>query len=251
MKSIILAVAVVLIQTTSGWTSPAQKQLEPIHSIFKRSTKQMKLENELALCYELENSGRMLYQRFRANKVCNRSLIGKGWTDCTFTAGKTKIMLVGATGVSALEMMQGRSGSGFQLLSVDESVRVRSYINDKLGLILSIEPKDVQNDDTCLYDEAIITLNARVLVLSEYKKIIDETVKLSQKEVTKLLQSTLFRLGFNPGPIDGHMGSKTHTAINQYRESKGIGDDVSEETVHSLIIGNALLHRIEETGDLE
>ena len=251
MKPIILAVAVVLIQATSGWTNSSQKQLEPIHSIFKRSTKQMKLENKLARCYELENSGRMLYQRFRANRVCSRSLMGKGWTDCTFTAGKTKIMLVGATGVPALEMMQGSSGSGFHLLSVDESVRVRSYVNDKLGLILNIKTKDAQNNDTCLYDEAIITLDSRVLVLSEYNKIIDATARLSQKEETKLLQSTLLLLGFNPGPIDGHMGSKTLAAINQYRQSRGIREDVSEETVQSLIIIKAVLRRIEETVDLE
>jgi hypothetical protein len=37
-------------------------------------------------CEKLEREERLIHQQFKKSKICRDSKIGKGWTDCEFTA---------------------------------------------------------------------------------------------------------------------------------------------------------------------
>lgn len=44
----------------------------------------------------------------------------------------------------------------------------------------------------------------------------------TDKATTTFVQEALVELGFDPGPVDGAWGGKTRTALNAYRETKGL-----------------------------
>jgi peptidoglycan hydrolase-like protein with peptidoglycan-binding domain len=67
----------------------------------------------------------------------------------------------------------------------------------------------------------------------EWKRVLCET-NLTPDMVSKI-QSALMQAGYNPGPIDGVMGSQTHTAIKSYQKQKGFAEgDLTYETIESL-----------------
>lgn len=113
-------------------------------------------------CDRLESEERLIYQQFKKTKICKESTIGKGWTDCSFKAYGTEVLLVGALGTSVRDRMQGVSGSGFYVVSVDRMARVRFLLDQDLGAVLRIDGTDNLNKTGCLYNEAYITLDAQV-----------------------------------------------------------------------------------------
>ncbi len=50
------------------------------------------------------------------------------------------------------------------------------------------------------------------------------------------VQKALSRAGYDPGPIDGHMGKKTKSAIKQFQKKNGLAADgvVGEKTWNSM-----------------
>lgn len=67
----------------------------------------------------------------------------------------------------------------------------------------------------------------------EWKRVLCET-NLNPDMVSKI-QDALMKAGFNPGPIDGVMGSQTQMAIKSYQNQKGLAEgDLTYETMQSL-----------------
>jgi len=57
----------------------------------------------------------------------------------------------------------------------------------------------------------------------QWREILCET-NTTPDRITKI-QSALMKAGFNPGPIDGNLGSSTMSAVNAFQRSKGLPED--------------------------
>jgi TPR repeat protein len=59
---------------------------------------------------------------------------------------------------------------------------------------------------------------------------------MDPKQLTRGIQQSLTKLGYNPGPLDGILGSKTRTAIQAFQIKKGMNADglASEELLAEL-----------------
>ena len=198
-------------------------------------------------CSELEEKGLLLSQQFKKNKVCMKSKIVKGWTDCLFRVGNTEILIVGAVGRNIHQRMPGFSGSGFYINSVDPSVNIRIVKDEDLGLIISVTAKDVLMETGCFYNRAYITLDARVLDSRELGEIkfgaMDKPEKREPKERTMELQENLAYLGYEPGLIDGVLGPQTRAAVEAYKRDKGLNPNMADDEAFSLIGTEVLTNR--------
>jgi hypothetical protein len=201
-------------------------------------------------CSELEEKGLLLSQQFKKNKVCMKSKIVKGWTDCLFRVGNTEILIVGAVGRNIRQRMPGFSGSGFYINSVDPNVNLRIVKDEDLGLIISVTAKDALMETGCFYNRAYITLDARVLDSRELKKIkfgaVNKSEKRGPKERTMELQKNLAYLGYKPGPIDGVLGRQTRAAVEAYKRDKVLNPNTADDEAFSLISTEVLMKRHKE-----
>ena len=201
-------------------------------------------------CSELEEKGLLLSQQFKKNKVCMKSKIVKGWTDCLFRVGNTEILIVGAVGRNIHQRMPGFSGSGFYINSVDPSVNIRIVKDEDLGLIISVTAKDVLMETGCFYNRAYITLDARVLDSRELNKIkLGATDKPEERGTNGRimdLQEDLAYLGYEPGPIDGVLGPQTRAAVEAYKRDKKLNPSTAEDEAFSLISTEVLAKRHKE-----
>jgi len=67
----------------------------------------------------------------------------------------------------------------------------------------------------------------------EWKPVLCETN--ATPEFVKKIQRALLKAGFNPGPIDGVIGSQTQAAIVKYQKAKGLAvGGITFETLKSL-----------------
>jgi hypothetical protein len=205
-------------------------------------------------CSDLEEKGLLLSQQFQKNKVCMKSKIVKGWTDCLFRVGNTEILIVGASGRTVQQRMPGFSGSGFYINSVDPNVNLRIVKDEDLGLIVSVTAKDALLETGCFYNRAYITLDARVLDSGELSKIkfgtMDKPGKKGPRERTMELQENLAYLGYKPGPIDGVLGAQTRAAVEAYKRDKGLNPNLADAEAFSLIGTEALMKRHKELDTL-
>lgn len=202
-------------------------------------------------CTRIETEGHLIYQQLKKTKICKESEIGRGWTDCSFKAYGTEILLVGSIGTSVQERMQGARGSGFYVLSVDKVAEVRILIDDEFGTLLRIDGKDNGKESGCIYNEAYITLDAQVYGPGELNEIRLGPIKLpkTEEEKTKTLQSDLTMLGYYSGDINGVLGSKTIAAIEQYKKIKGIPKKTAMEDVRGLIAADVALKYLDTMKD--
>jgi hypothetical protein len=136
-------------------------------------------------CLRLEGEGLLLYQQFKKSKVCRESTIDKEWTDCFFKAYGSTILLAGAIGTTDNQRMYGFLGSGFYILSVDDRAQVRVLFDPNFGQLLRIEGKDNIEESGCIYNEAYITLDARVLSTGELNHIRFGRIKLPKQRNKK------------------------------------------------------------------
>ena len=146
----------------------------------------LSVDTAAAQCDRMESEGRLLYQQFKKTKACRESDIGKGWTDCHFKAYGTEILLVGAIGTTVQERISGFLGSGFYVLSVDESAVVRVLLDEKFGTLVRIDSKDELKESGCDYDQAYITLDAQVLSNGELTEAEYSPVKPPQTVEEKI-----------------------------------------------------------------
>jgi hypothetical protein len=201
-------------------------------------------------CSELEEKGLLLAQQFKKNKVCMKSKIVRGWTDCLFRVGNTEILIVGASGRNIHQRMPGFSGSGFSINSVDSNVKLRIHKDADLGLIISVTAKDALMETGCFYNRAYITLDARVLDSRELNKIklgaMDKPDKKGPKGRIMDLQEDLAYLGYKPGPIDGVLGPQTKAAVEAYKRDKGLNPNMADDEAFSLIGKEVLMKRHKE-----
>jgi peptidoglycan hydrolase-like protein with peptidoglycan-binding domain len=66
-----------------------------------------------------------------------------------------------------------------------------------------------------------------------WRQILCET-NVSSGLITKV-QMSLQRAGYNPGPIDGILGSRTRAAMKAYQQNKGLAEgELTYETIKSL-----------------
>jgi len=122
-------------------------------------------------CEKLEKEERLIHQQFKKQKICTESKIGRGWTDCEFTAYGTSLLLVGAIGTNVQDRLQGNFGSGFYIRSVDRLATVRILFDPDFGTLLRVDGKDNLEKAGCLYNEAFITLDAQVYGPGEFNEI--------------------------------------------------------------------------------
>lgn len=208
---------------------------------------------QIAQCEVMESKGQLLYQQFKASKICKESAITKGWTDCVFKAGSTEILLAGAIGVDLTDLMVGTLGSGFWILSVDPEVTVRVLLHNKLSLLVRVDAKSNLQDTGCLYNEAFITLDARVLSPGEINMLAYPTPEATKtpsdqaKMRIKNAQEALIALGYKPGPPDGVLGPATRAAIEIYRRDKGLRANITDEQLFELLSLEAVMQSIEKT----
>ncbi|MGH8060136.1 MAG: peptidoglycan-binding domain-containing protein [Candidatus Entotheonellia bacterium] len=199
----------------------------------------------------MKSQGQLLYQQFKASKICKESAITKGWTDCVFKAGSTEILLAGAIGMEPAALMAGILGSGFWILSVDPEVTVRVLMRDKWGMLVRVDAKSNLQDTGCLYNEAFITLDARVLSPGEINMLaspIPEVTKTPSEQAKmriKNAQEVLIALGYKPGSPDGVLGPTTRAAINVYRRDKGIRADITDEQLFELLSLETVIQSME------
>ncbi len=66
--------------------------------------------------------------------------------------------------------------------------------------------------------------------------VYEETSKVTPEAFTKKVQLALYAAGFDPGKIDGRMGSQTIQAIKNFQEANGLKVDgvVGKETWEEL-----------------
>jgi hypothetical protein len=208
-------------------------------------------------CQEMEKKGLLLAQQFKSTKICKASDMGVDLTDCLFKAGKTEILLVGAAGRRKDERMFGSLGSGFYILSIDPSVRVRVFVDKDFGLLVKVEGKDNLEEKGCIYNEANITLDAQVLDPDELKEIKIGTLPHleNRKDQIREVQKNLSLLGYRPGLADGMLGNQTKIAIETYKRDKHLRKDLTDEDVYMLIAQDAYLKILDElkrlTGSIE
>jgi hypothetical protein len=199
-------------------------------------------------CARMETEGHLIYQQLKRTKICKESAIGRGWTDCNFKAYGTELLLVGSIGTSVQERIHGVRGSGFYVLSVDKVAQVRTLIDDEFGTLLLIEGKDNLKESGCIYNKAYITLDAQVYDPGEFNEIKLGPIKLpkTEEEKTKALQDDLRMLGYYAGDIDGVLGSRTITAIEQYKKTKGLPKETAMENVRGLIAADVALKYLDK-----
>jgi len=171
-------------------------------------------------------------------------VIGKGWTDCSFKAYGTEVLLVGAIGTTVGARMRGFRGSGFYILSVDPQAKVRTIIDEDFGTLIRVDGKDNLKESGCFYNEAYITLDAQVYGPGEFKEVkygpVKSKLPKTEKEKTKALQKDLKMLGYYAGKIDGVLGPQTITAIERYKSVEGLPKETTIENVSELVTLNAL-----------
>ena len=208
-------------------------------------------------CQEMEQKGLLLAQQFKSAKVCKASNMGIDLTDCLFKAGKTEILLVGAVGRRREERMFGSLGSGFYILSIDPSVRVRVFVDKDFGLLVKVEGKDNLEEKGCIDNEANITLDAQVLGPEELKEIkIGILPPLeNKKDQIREVQKNLSLLGYRPGQADGMLGHQTKIAIEAYKRDKHLRKDLTDEDIYTIIAQDTYLKILDElkrlTGSIE
>lgn len=202
-------------------------------------------------CEVMKSQQQLLYQQFKASKICKESAIAKGWTDCVFKAGSTEILLAGAIGMDPTALMAGTLGSGFWILSVDPEVTVRVLIHEKLGMLVRVDAKSNLQDTGCLYNEAFITLEARVLspgeinILASPPPAATKNPSEQAKIRIKNAQEALIVLGYKLGPPDGVLGPATRAAMKVYRQDKGIRADITDERLFELLSLEAIMQSLE------
>jgi hypothetical protein len=113
-------------------------------------------------CKQPEKDGKLLHQLLSKNKKCINSSVLKGSTDCIFQAEGTSIRIVGATEGSVETRAIGYRGTGYYIESVDSEHTVRTLQSKSHGVVIRLDRKD--NLKKCLYDDAYILLDSRVLV---------------------------------------------------------------------------------------
>lgn len=114
------------------------------------------------VCEQLEKKGELLYQKFNASKSFQKSSISNEWTDCILKADGTTIMIAGIIGTKIENRIQGITGSGFHILSIDRSVTIRTIYSQEHGLIIRVDSNDLLKKTGCLYNTAYITLDGMV-----------------------------------------------------------------------------------------
>lgn len=206
---------------------------------------------QTAQCESMERQGQLLYQQFKAGKTCKESTITRGWTDCVFKAGSTEILLVGAIGMNPSELIEGILGSGFWILSVDPAVTVRVFIHNKLGMLVRVDAKSNLEDTGCLYNEAFITLGARVLSAGDINMLTYSTSEAPKTPVEKAktriknVQEALIALGYKLGSPDGVLGPATRTALQAYKRDKALRADITDEQLFEILSLEALMQSME------
>ena len=189
-------------------------------------------------CSQLEADGRLIRQQLKQSKVCRTSSVEETWTDCEFSAGKTRILLVGAIGTSPESRAMGIRGSGFHVLSVDPMMTVRVLVDSGSDLVLRLDGTDNLLSSGCLYNEALITLDARVLGPGE--RVRDSGTATTERDSIKSAQTYLRQLGYDPGPIDGNMGVRTRAALENFRRERNIPSGTSEDLLLTKVLLEAL-----------
>jgi len=116
-------------------------------------------------------------------------------------------------------------GIGYSLHQTGQKERANFFFN-KVSIIESANESHYLDKPISLSTKNFIS--KRINVASEYLPIPADTVtkalvyinaftgKNDLHELTKKIQYLLFELGYNPGPIDGIFGTKTHEAILQF-----------------------------------
>ncbi|OQK18620.1 hypothetical protein AU255_12650 [Methyloprofundus sedimenti] len=67
---------------------------------------------------------------------------------------------------------------------------------------------------------------------------VTDGVKVTPNLVKKI-QQALLNAGFNPGPVDGLIGSRTMNALKSFQNQKGLtAGEITKETLQALDIGN-------------
>jgi len=199
-------------------------------------------------CTRMENEERLIYQQLKKSKVCKESNVGQGWTDCFFSALGTQVLLAGAKGTELQERVKGFHGSGFYILAVDNSMRIRTLFDKDFGTFLLIEGNDNLLESGCIYNQAYLTLDSQVFDYAEFYNAKYGPIKLpkTEKEKTMALQQNLQLLGYYDGNIDGIVGPKTLLAIERYKGKKGISKDEPIESVRDTIAMDASLYALDE-----
>src|SRR5262245_11655572 len=199
-------------------------------------------------CDKLEREGRLIHQQFKKTKICRESKIGKGWTDCEFTAYGTSILLVGAIGTNVQDRLRGHFGTGFYVRSVDSMATIRFVFDSDFGSLVLVDAKDRLEKSGCLYNEAIITLDAQAYGPGEVKliKMGPMAGRKTPEEKTKALQKDLKLLGYYKGDIDGQLGADTLGAIEKFKIAKEIPGERRLEDIEGLIALEALSKNVDE-----
>ena len=60
------------------------------------------------------------------------------------------------------------------------------------------------------------------------------------------LEEGLLALGFDPGPVDGVIDENTRRALNQYRETNGLGSGFTLQQIRELVSTDLALKLLEE-----
>jgi len=199
-------------------------------------------------CSEMEEAGKLLHQQFKSTKVCTESDISTGWTDCTFRAGDTKVLLAGALGMDVESRIQGISGSGFHILSVDDHTVLRVFLQRKFGLLVRADAANLTEPTGCLYNTAYITLDAQVLSPGEMNTIVYDLdgAQEDTKDPDLELEEGLVALGFDPGPVDGVIDGNTQRSLDQYRRKKGLGAGLTLQQIRGLVSMDLAIKQLEE-----
>jgi hypothetical protein len=89
-------------------------------------------------------------------------------------------------GTTVNQRMFGIMGSGFYVPSVDERAQVRVLLDQHFGSLLRIDGKDSLEESGCIYNEAYVTLDARILGPGEFNQVKYGRVKLPETQEEKM-----------------------------------------------------------------
>jgi WD40 repeat protein len=110
---------------------------------------------------------------------------------------------------------------GNQILSrPPDTVDVRSYRTKALpvsynGAVVALDFRTLSSDNRWIFHAARIDVGAGTLYVDPPAMVND----------TEQIQQALARRGYDPGPVDGHAGPRTETAIKAFQRDQGMSAD--------------------------